>query len=317
LRSCAVTQWGPVGGSKNLLALLLVDASFAQRGGRRAGRPEGYYVLQGTDKPGNVHISDLEPDNIAGLSLRFSWEHLEPERGVYDWSVLDGEIDRVAALGKKVTIRPQAGAFAPNWLYAEGAESTLSNKGNRMPMPWDPVMLDAWQEFISALGERYNTNPSVTMVHLSGPVADSAEMHLPDALQSHPDAEERVFAAWTLVIDSYVQAFRRKSISLNVANPFSSKDGLADSVADYLIGVAGRRATLQMNSLSAKTQKTFNVFELLEDKSAFGTRVGFQMLSGSEQDRFGGQFGQALAIAEDAEPHFFEIYQGDIHRVPQ
>jgi hypothetical protein len=185
-----------------------------------------------------------------------------------------------------------------------------------MPKPWDPVMLEAWGRFVAALGVKYSDDPSITLVHLSGPVADSGEMHLPPALATESGAAERVFDAWKQVLDAYSEAFPATAVSLNVSNPLTGRDGLAERVVSQAIEILGERATLQNNSLSAKTSRRFEVVDLLALQSSEGARIGFQMLSPSPHPRFGGEFEQAIEFADQLGARFYEIYMADAPRVP-
>ena len=65
--------------------------------------------------------------------------------------------------------------IAPAWLYAApyNAQSytmqdTTGAIGPKIPVPGDPVFMTRWQKFITDFGARYDSNPAVSYVIISG-----------------------------------------------------------------------------------------------------------------------------------------------------
>lgn len=279
----------------------------------QAAEPQGYYLLQAVDRP-NVSDRELEQAHIRGLSIRFSWRQTNPEPDVYDWQFVDQQISRARRLGKDIMVRSMAGVVAPEWLYELGAEGTTSRKGYRMPVPWDESMLRYWSRYVAEFGRKYGQGKDITLVHMSGPTADSVEMHLPDTLAPTRENIERVFRAWKTSIDAYDAAFPETPIALNLGIPLNGRDGLPERVSKYLIDAVGQRATLQSNALSARTSDRFGIYRLIRSQSRQGVRVGFQMLGNSGHPRFGGTFQRAIRTGEEAGAKYYEIYRLDVHK---
>jgi len=279
-----------------------------------AAEPKGFYLLQAVDRP-SVREHELKSKKVAGLSIRFSWQQTQPAEKRYDWSFVDREIARAKSLDKQVMLRAMAGVLSPDWLYAAGANRVDSNKGRPLPVPWDPVMLEHWSNYVETLGARYADEPALTLVHLSGPTSDSAEMHLPRSIAPTRQNVERVGRAWRETIDVYTKAFPRTPLSLNASNPFRARDNLSQTVSQYLIEQAGERATIQLNSLSAKTTTRFKVYAMIKRYGQSGVRVGFQMLSGSHRSRFGGSFETSLQAGAAAKGAYYEIYRSDVGKL--
>ncbi len=50
-----------------------------------------------------------------------------------------------------------------------------------IPVPWDPIFMAKWQEFVRAAGARYDRNPALVSMKLLGINANTPEMILPHA----------------------------------------------------------------------------------------------------------------------------------------
>ena len=62
----------------------------------------------------------MDNPGLAGVFLRFEWDEIETAPGVYDWSVLDTEVDRVVKAGKLYSLAFKAGkAGTPDWLFTD------------------------------------------------------------------------------------------------------------------------------------------------------------------------------------------------------
>ena len=71
--------------------------------------------------PANAPLQEtLDSPGIAGVLLRFEWDEIETAPGVYDWTVLDTEVDRAAKAGKLYSLGFKAGrAGTPDWLFTD------------------------------------------------------------------------------------------------------------------------------------------------------------------------------------------------------
>ncbi|MBI3626768.1 beta-galactosidase, partial [Candidatus Uhrbacteria bacterium] len=279
--------------------------------------PTGYYVLGGVDQM-NISAGDLKLPGVVGLSIRFSWSNTEPKPGVFDWSYVDQAVALAKSTGDSYMLRPMAGTSAPSWLYSEGVQSTISDPrgdgspGSTMPLPWDATMLKEWAKFIDALGARYGSDTSLKLVHLSGPTGNSAEMHLPSALENTVN-NALVIDAWKNVVNEYAKAFPNTAISLNASNAFSARDGVLSAVSTYVEQTLGRRATIQNNSLAGDISLSFAPVAIMSQFAQAGGRVGFQEVSASSNvARFGGTLEQALAIGRQVGAGYYEIYKTDL-----
>ena len=150
--------------------------------------------------------------------IRFNWADVEPERGKYNWQVIDDVIAAWKPRGATVALRVMtcnahsAGYYAsPKWLFDSGCKGfeylvggdDPTSGGKRIPRIEpdysDPIYLARHGEFLKALGERYDGNPGVEFLDI-GSYGVWGEWHT-----THPAPVE----VRKQIVDLYLQAFRR------------------------------------------------------------------------------------------------------------
>jgi hypothetical protein len=123
---------------------------------------------------GNNASSDAADSDLAGVVLVYYWSQIEPQKGVFDWSVVDDDMAPWVAAGKKVILRistsgyaswdpPYSGSATPQWVYGDGADSITDN-GETIPVYWDPAYLADYKGFVQALAQRFDGDPSVAFI---------------------------------------------------------------------------------------------------------------------------------------------------------
>jgi hypothetical protein len=269
----------------------------------------GLFVSSGTPNdpiPGEV----LSRPYVSGVSIRTTWESVEPAEGQFDWSYIDAQLATAEAAGKQVILRVMAGIYTPRWVYDAGAESidltgqnrnsSLFGQGFRIPLPWDAVLLDRWDGLVSALGERYGGREAIYAVSMAGPTGLTSEMILPQGEEAWAAAgytDDKLIAAWTTTIDAYASAFPRTPLSLAVSaipiprHPGSTRP--AQEVIAYGLRHYGARFYLQGNWLGDTfppedgSSAYGQVYQLLS-RAGSRTTIGFQIdgrkLSGGTYD---------------------------------
>lgn len=128
----------------------------------------------------------LEPsdtlEDFPGASviyLRLAWSFLEPEEGVYNWSILDTPAQRWLAKGFQIALRiscaessPQQPYATPKWVRDAGAKGYTFSRGKGVdpageiwePKYDDPVFLEKLDRFLAALAQRYDGSPEVAFL---------------------------------------------------------------------------------------------------------------------------------------------------------
>ncbi|HEX8991332.1 MAG TPA: DUF4832 domain-containing protein [Anaerolineales bacterium] len=112
------------------------------------------------------------PETVAyAVRSTIAWAVLNPAEGVYDWSVLDSELEQAISAGEQFSFRVYTmagegfgGQRIPGWVRTEGA--TLQSSGE--PDYSNCVYQQRWGDFVNALIQRYDGNPNIAFIDISG-----------------------------------------------------------------------------------------------------------------------------------------------------
>jgi Beta-galactosidase len=253
----------------------------------------GVYALGKPNSP--IPEAVLQNPNVDGIALRTSWDALEPAEGGFYLSLLDGEVHRARTHNKNISLSVEAGFHTPAWVFAAGAEPfymvwdkpwgpPLCSQ-QRIPVPWDPVYVAKWQDFIRQLGRRYGSEPALSNVKLTGINSRTQEAILPhgwgDAARAGTTAcaakddvaqwlqagytRTKVEGAWATIVQTFTQAFTGPQLAVMVVpGGFPPIDGQGGVIPhcrqDFEIGadlasigqrICAKRFVLQNNGLSA------------------------------------------------------------------
>jgi len=119
-------------------------------------------------------------DYISIGYTRLNWSALEPQEGIFDWSIPDRFIAEYAKYGKKVgfgvmsvTTGQREQYVTPKWVFNAGAvplsipDDSTRTATQVIPESWaDPVFLAKMQAFIAAFGGRYDGNTNIAFVDI-------------------------------------------------------------------------------------------------------------------------------------------------------
>lgn len=124
----------------------------------------GFQAMHDLDDP-------VLPETVAYRRQQYGWDTQNPAQGVYDWSPIDADIAAAAALGKQLSFRIYTmrgeifgGHRVPAWVLSEGAQLL----GNGQPKYSDCVYQQRWSEFVEAMRVRYDGNPDIAFLDISG-----------------------------------------------------------------------------------------------------------------------------------------------------
>lgn len=159
-----------------------------------------------------LYQSLLQDPAVAGLTLQVHWSLLNPSAGgatAFFWNYVDDAFQQAAASNlqnpaqtpKTIQFIVSAGFQTPQWVldlipscdplfqgltppvncgkatftgFSEGGDSTS------LPLPWNPTYQLYWQAFLTALNQRYGSNPAFVSIAVAGPTAASAEIIVPN-----------------------------------------------------------------------------------------------------------------------------------------
>lgn len=133
--------------------------------------------------------------NVGAGYHRYQWNWLEPEEGVYDWSIIEKDIAFFASKGLPFAFRIMCANYhsdgrecTPQWVFDKGAKSfvylgvpymTIDGKQNRdhiTPVFDDPIFIDCHRRFIKALAARYDGDPRLVGIDI-GSFGNWGEWH--------------------------------------------------------------------------------------------------------------------------------------------
>ena len=169
----------------------------------------------------NIYTGLLLDPAISGITIGQHWDHIQPDDpscvftnsctdgpGGYDWSYLDDAFAAANAAHKTVQLLITPGVDSPTWLmdkipscdglftgdytapfncgkvtfnnFPEQAHSDSPDPP--LPLPWNPLYIAAWDDFLIHLSARYSGNPALTYIAMAGPMCGSTEIIFPTTL---------------------------------------------------------------------------------------------------------------------------------------
>ena len=123
----------------------------------------GHYVAVGPGPTEELaEIKYLDEPAVQGVNKRYFWRMLEPEKGVYDFSLIEADLAYLESRGKQLVVFLMDKSFSsrkvlPDYLsgYAVASEGS-----GYSPIRWDPVFIERLISLGKALGERFDKHPN-------------------------------------------------------------------------------------------------------------------------------------------------------------
>ena len=139
-----------------------------------------YYYSNIPTNYGSKLASTDTVDDFPGLSsvyFRLPWAYIEPQEGVFDWSIVDGPAQRWIDKGLQIALCFSSAESwlryaTPEWVKDAGAKGYFCTGGKGVdpngnlwePDYNDPVFLEKVDRFVAAAAARYDGNPNVAFV---------------------------------------------------------------------------------------------------------------------------------------------------------
>lgn len=283
------------------------------------------FSLQRPDTTPSQEFAEVHSAWVYGLSWRFKWQTIEPREGQYHWDLLDNALAVTARAGKKAMLRITAGINSPEWIYQLGAKPfafshrDLAHPQNypaslRMAIPWDEVYLTKWEAFIDAFGRRYNGNPHIYSIQMTGG-GHIGEMNLPKAhtkWQQIGYTDAKLIAAWKSIIDAYQRALPATPTNLAINEPLGRRSRVLEPIVSYVLTTYPHKVYLQHNGLKADFPWDSRLRRVIREASR-QTIVGYQMVGGKGfLDKQAGDRTSAFRHALEDRVSYLEIYASDV-----
>lgn len=281
-----------------------------------------------TSNPAQYH---LDHPRVAGCAYWLAWEEVEPEEGKFQWEAFDNMIAAARKVNKRVVLRLvnlELRKNTPAWVYAAGARHEVrydrEGKPSKFPIYWDPVFLEKWGNLIRTFGARYNGNPTVHSVGITGcgaqeeihvvpHMSDPRNMALLEKFKiEHGYTNEKIVQAWKKVVDVYMEAFPDTRMNMDVHVPTSPTDQEAcrsmDSFYQHLMDTYGMRCVLQRMALGENKGLSDKAYHTrIYKKYKDNTQLAYQgVIPGKSANRW-----KAYEIGLAHQMSFFEVYSSE------
>jgi hypothetical protein len=276
-----------------------------------------------------VNATSTPPASCVGMSFVHTWKSVEATEGVFDWSLIEADLTRAAALGKRAFLHLLWG-YSPPWVEQQcptvvvqwtapftGAHTTT------IPITWTAAYLSRVKTAIAAFGAKYDGDPRVAHIAMAlcGWQDDFQLPHpwagwtssAPPPNGCGPDVytDAKLEAGCMQLIDAYAAAFvkTQKTMPYNTSGLSPNDWTVTNAVAQHAISKKFG-IIFQENGLQASTSasKVAQLAALGASPGAGG--YGWQQAAGGNsvaamQAMF------AAALAGKPKPLFVEVYSND------
>lgn len=263
-------------------------------------------------------------EHVDGVLVRVAWEDIETSPGVYDWSLIDGQIQAAQSYGIKISLAVVNGLVAPDWLPAMGTQMfdyTFHKSQESIPVPWDATFQSRWTQFIADFGARYANEDTISLVYVTNSSSNGFEMQLPrsptDTINwmniGYTDA---LYAdSWKVAMDAFAQALPNHALAHEV-HPVLGSDAVAIDVYNHARANHGER----MGVLAAwwMVHNAIDVypgmFEILQDASQQShSEVQVANSYTNTPERFSDEGYQGeIDLAIDSGVRYMEVWNSDL-----
>ncbi len=110
-----------------------------------------------------AQVNAVKDDAVAGVSKRYSWSSLEPEKDRYDFSAIEKDLAYLAGFKKQLVVFITDKTFSPDSsnpipVYAR-AHGVINEKGGVSAKKWDRFIIERQVALCKALAKVFDDNP--------------------------------------------------------------------------------------------------------------------------------------------------------------
>lgn len=229
----------------------------------------GWTMYFYSHNPGRYGDTDVELNDelnyfpgISSIYMRLPWDLLEPEEGVFNWTVLDTPAQRWIQRGKQIAIRITCSeswhkwatpkwvhdAGAKGYFYEEGKPGIFSENGSLWEPDFDdPVFLSKLNNFLAALAARYDNNPNVAYIDI-GSFGLWGEGHTLGTRKVYPEQVKEKH------IDLHLEHFKNTLLAISDDFAGATAKGIHFPITDYALS---RGVTLRDDSILVSTKQPY------------------------------------------------------------
>jgi hypothetical protein len=171
----------------------------------------GHYVsLNSTDDAARV-MPALALPGIRGVQIRYPWKQLEPERGRYDFSQIEEDLNEARRLGLQLVAFIEDKSFFTTEHHLPAyldAYALPFRRGGMVAKRWDPLIVERMGALFAALGQRFDADPHFEGIALQ----ESAMGFTPEIETRHGYTPEKYRDALIAILRSARRALPRSQI---------------------------------------------------------------------------------------------------------
>lgn len=209
--------------------------------------------------------------HLTGLNATVRWQDLEPEPGQFQWDAIDGVLQLAKQHDLVVTLGIFGGVWTPDWAYEKHGLSSVEfthtkkmvkhafGRQYRVPHVWAPDYQDAFMAAVAAIARRYDANPHVVRIFVSGPSFFFNEFHveswLAEIMHPHGFTERQYIDGWKRSLDQYAQLFPNTPLDLALV-PFDGRLEPLEELINH--AVAGHPGQVVFSNHSLNDRATGN-----------------------------------------------------------
>lgn len=186
----------------------------------------------------------LDKAHVAGFRFWIKSSDFWNGLNTYDWATLDASLAAAAAKGKFLTVSIGFGVYYPSWMDdATYPKIAVGTDGLKMPLPFNDKYLSALDGFIHTMAVRYDSNPALRAVFITGhgpQLGENYVMKTPTDVAAFNTASVAAgfadkSAAYRFCVDHVFAKFRAEFIKtpliFDTSNPWASVEHNGDQ--DY------------------------------------------------------------------------------------
>ena len=192
----------------------------------------GHYVAVGTSLELSG-IKYLDDPAVQGVNKRYFWRTLEPEKGEYDFSSIEEDLNYLAAHHKQLIV-----FLCDRTFWIKGAmpeylsEYEVEADGGFNPVRWNPVVVERLVALGKALGERFDSHPN-----FEGVAIQESALDLPEEVFKRFDYSPERYRDALIAIITGMQRYLPDSHVFWYQNFMSGDDGhCLRQIADAMTG---------------------------------------------------------------------------------
>lgn len=261
---------------------------------------------------------------VDGLAFRTAWRVLEPQDGVYDWTVLDTAFDSVRVRGKQLTLHVGASSLGlPSWLHPLVTTYTYTAPTGGLvtePIPWDSTFIARYTRFVAALGAHIQARGDMGLLYAVSdgvPVAEMSIFGCQNGSLTGGTGYDRAayLGAWQTTVTAYAAAFPNSRLLISapvsvICMPDNDGRPFYTELMDFALTQSSKASVFAADLKATGSARLAQVDTSIRSRSA----ITFQMIWSATPDptRMGGSLRDAVCQGLASGGRYFEIYKTDI-----